>query len=139
VNAGPMEPSDGSAETPLPASPNGTAAVPAPAASATKPVLYGFLVDTEKCIGSGKCLSACRTENHVPEGYSRTWVERYVHFNLTLDGREGLVAAIVVLTLPLLALFAASRLLPLIAAAEPPAPPHDLCKSMPLDVCTSHQ
>ncbi len=42
--------------------------------------MYGFLVDTEKCIGSGKCLSACRVENNVPEGYQRTWVERYVHF-----------------------------------------------------------
>lgn len=41
---------------------------------------FGFLVDTEKCIGSGKCLTACRVENNVPEGYSRTWVERYVHY-----------------------------------------------------------
>lgn len=49
----------------------------------TKP-LYGFLVDTEKCVGSGKCLSACRVENDVPDGYHRTWVERYVHFK---DGR----------------------------------------------------
>lgn len=46
--------------------------------------LYGFLVDTGKCIGSGKCLTACRIENDVPEGYNRTWVERYVHFK---DGR----------------------------------------------------
>ena len=44
-----------------------------------KPV-YGFLVDTERCIGSGKCLTACRIENDVPEGNHRTWVERYVHF-----------------------------------------------------------
>jgi hypothetical protein len=42
--------------------------------------LFGFLVDTQKCIGSGKCLTACRAENNVPEGYSRTWVERYIHF-----------------------------------------------------------
>ena len=42
--------------------------------------VYGFLVDTEKCIGAGKCLSACRLENNVPEGCHRTWVERYVHF-----------------------------------------------------------
>ncbi len=45
-----------------------------------QPPMYGFLVDTEKCIGSGKCLTACRVENDVPEGYQRTWVERYVHF-----------------------------------------------------------
>ena len=63
----------------------------------------------------------------------------FVHYNLTLDGREGLIAAVVVLTMPLLALFAASRLLPLIGDAETHTPPEELCKSMPLDVCTSHQ
>ena len=54
------------------------------AAVKEKEVLYGFLVDTEKCVGAGKCLTACRVENNVPEGYSRTWVERFVHFK---DGR----------------------------------------------------
>lgn len=47
-------------------------------------VMYGFLVDTERCIGAGKCLTACRVENNVPEGNARTWVERFVHFK---DGR----------------------------------------------------
>ncbi|MCA9058782.1 MAG: 4Fe-4S binding protein, partial [Planctomycetaceae bacterium] len=47
-------------------------------------VLYGFLVDTDRCIGAGKCLTACRVENNVPEGNARTWVERFVHFK---DGR----------------------------------------------------
>ena len=42
-------------------------------------VWFGFLVDIEKCIGAGKCLTACRIENNVPAGYARTWVERYVH------------------------------------------------------------
>lgn len=46
--------------------------------------LYGFLVDGDRCVGAGKCLTACRIENDVPEGNSRTWVERYVHFK---DGR----------------------------------------------------
>lgn len=45
---------------------------------------FAFLIDTAKCIGAGKCLAACRVENNVPEGYSRTWVERFVHFK---DGR----------------------------------------------------
>lgn len=49
-------------------------------ASNVRVPLFGFLVDTEKCIGAGKCLLACRVENDVPEGYHRTWVERYVHF-----------------------------------------------------------
>lgn len=41
---------------------------------------YGFVVDSTKCIGCGKCVLACKTENHVPmvpRAY-RTWVERYV-------------------------------------------------------------
>lgn len=41
---------------------------------------YGFLVDTEKCIGCGSCVKACKIENDVPqdEEFYRTWVERYV-------------------------------------------------------------
>lgn len=42
--------------------------------------LYGFLVDTTKCIGCTKCVDACKVENHVPDGNFRTWVERYVYF-----------------------------------------------------------
>jgi len=48
--------------------------------SADSPPVYGYLVDTEKCVGTGKCLTACRVENDVPEGNYRTWVERYIHF-----------------------------------------------------------
>ncbi len=49
-------------------------------ADADRRPIYGFLVDTEKCVGTGKCLTACRVENNVPEGNYRTWVERYIHF-----------------------------------------------------------
>ncbi|MEZ6125476.1 MAG: 4Fe-4S dicluster domain-containing protein [Planctomycetaceae bacterium] len=63
----------------LPMKPDG-----AGAGGSTEEVMYGFLVDTERCIGAGKCLTACRTENNVPEGYARTWVERFVHYK---DGR----------------------------------------------------
>ncbi|AEA46758.1 4Fe-4S dicluster domain-containing protein [Archaeoglobus veneficus] len=38
---------------------------------------WGFVVDLTRCIGCGKCVQACRTENKVPEGFYRTWVERY--------------------------------------------------------------
>jgi Fe-S-cluster-containing dehydrogenase component len=62
-----------------PAAPAG----PVGAAGPGKPV-WGFLVDTTKCTGAGKCLTACRVENAVPEGQTRTWVERYVHYK---DGR----------------------------------------------------
>ncbi|WP_366922075.1 4Fe-4S dicluster domain-containing protein [Metallumcola ferriviriculae] len=41
---------------------------------------WGFVVDTEKCIGCGMCVKACKEENGVPmdEEVFRTWVERYV-------------------------------------------------------------
>ncbi len=42
--------------------------------------IFGFLVDVNRCVGTGKCLTACRTENRVPEKVARTWVERYIHF-----------------------------------------------------------
>jgi Fe-S-cluster-containing dehydrogenase component len=41
--------------------------------------LWGMGVDIEKCIGCGKCVSACKIENKVPAEpfYFRTWVEQY--------------------------------------------------------------
>src|SRR5208337_364826 len=38
---------------------------------------WGMLVDIDKCIGCGNCVRACSKENNVPDGYFRTWVERY--------------------------------------------------------------
>ena len=38
---------------------------------------YAYLIDTQKCIGCGSCVRACRAENAVPDGFYRTWVERY--------------------------------------------------------------
>jgi tetrathionate reductase subunit B len=44
-----------------------------------------FLVDTNKCVGCGFCVKACKLENEVPDdaNATRTWVERYV---ITKDG-----------------------------------------------------
>lgn len=41
---------------------------------------WGFVVDTEKCIGCARCVKACKLENGVPmdKEVFRTWVERYV-------------------------------------------------------------
>jgi Fe-S-cluster-containing dehydrogenase component len=46
--------------------------------------LYGYIVDTAKCIGCGLCAGACRTENLVPEECYRTWIE---HYTVYVDGR----------------------------------------------------
>ena len=66
----------------------------APAAEAVDPIVanydatahrWGFVVDAARCIGCGKCVVACKTENHVPVevGHTRTWVERRT---VTADG-----------------------------------------------------
>jgi Fe-S-cluster-containing dehydrogenase component len=46
---------------------------------------WGFVVDTNRCIGCGLCVVACKDENDVPDDpeYTRTWVERHT---LTADG-----------------------------------------------------
>lgn len=43
-------------------------------------IYYGMGVNTEKCIGCGRCAMACKRENDVPRQpfFFRTWVERYV-------------------------------------------------------------
>ncbi|MEK7407633.1 MAG: 4Fe-4S dicluster domain-containing protein [Acidobacteriota bacterium] len=40
---------------------------------------YAMGVDPGRCIGCGRCVEACKTENDVPREpfYFRTWVERY--------------------------------------------------------------
>src|SRR5271157_3199541 len=38
---------------------------------------WSMLIDIPKCIGCGNCVRACQTENDVPDGSFRTWVERY--------------------------------------------------------------
>lgn len=38
---------------------------------------WAMSIDIGKCIGCGNCVRACQTENDVPDGFFRTWVERY--------------------------------------------------------------
>ncbi len=61
--------------------------------------LYAYLIDTRKCIGCGMCVRACRLENAVPDGFYRTWVERYeiserneVHVDSPSGGEAGFSA-----------------------------------------------
>jgi len=46
---------------------------------------YGMLMNIEECIGCGSCVRACQLENNVPEGYFRTWVERYQVADWTVE------------------------------------------------------
>ena len=41
---------------------------------------WAFVIDTTTCIGCGRCVDACKLENHVPEEptCNRTWVELHV-------------------------------------------------------------
>lgn len=57
-----------------------------------KSYYWGFVVDTTRCIGCGSCVRACKIENNVPEGYFRTWVERYEideHEHVHVDSPNG--------------------------------------------------
>ncbi len=57
--------------------------------------LFAYLIDTSKCIGCGSCVRACAAENDVPDGFYRTWVERYVlsaegsHVDSPNGGKDG--------------------------------------------------
>jgi len=36
---------------------------------------FGMVIDTAKCVGCMDCVVACKTENNVPEGLNRDWIE----------------------------------------------------------------
>jgi tetrathionate reductase subunit B len=38
---------------------------------------WAMVIDIEKCIGCGNCVRGCEQENGVPQGFFRTWIERY--------------------------------------------------------------
>jgi Fe-S-cluster-containing dehydrogenase component/formate-dependent nitrite reductase membrane component NrfD len=40
---------------------------------------YGFVIDNTRCIGCHACSTACKSENEVPLGVSRTWVKNVEH------------------------------------------------------------
>jgi Fe-S-cluster-containing dehydrogenase component len=40
---------------------------------------YAMVIDTARCVGCSDCVVACKTENGVPEGFCRDWIEEEVH------------------------------------------------------------
>ncbi len=75
------------------------AAEPAPAGATYDPSAHdwAFVMDTTTCIGCGRCVEACKLENHVPPDpeLNRTWVELHVlaqDWTVTVSspaGRDG--------------------------------------------------
>ena len=72
----------------------------AQAVLAESKVRWAFLIDTNKCVGCGLCVTACKKENEIPfdAPVTRTWVERYVitkdgetHIDSPMGGRDGFV------------------------------------------------
>jgi len=70
------------------------------AAIENKKTRWVFLVDTNKCVGCGMCVKACKLENEIPYDapVTRTWIERYVvtrdgevHIDSPLGGRDGFI------------------------------------------------
>jgi len=65
--------------------PDGTGNASLPVAEGASPLgdydweqhRYAYLIDAQKCIGCGMCVKACKAENKVPDGFFRTWIERY--------------------------------------------------------------
>lgn len=53
-------------------------AIPEPDSYRTADHWWAMIIDTENCIGCGNCVRACSKENGVPDGYYRTWIERYI-------------------------------------------------------------
>jgi Fe-S-cluster-containing dehydrogenase component len=58
---------------------------------------YGMGIQVDNCIGCGRCVEACKTENDVLRQpfFFRTWVERYVLHSdgeMSVDSPEGGIA-----------------------------------------------
>ncbi len=56
--------------------------------------LWGMGIKVDKCIGCGRCVEACKRENHVPlePFFYRTWVERYLILEdgeVSVDSPDG--------------------------------------------------
>jgi Fe-S-cluster-containing dehydrogenase component len=53
---------------------------------------YAMAIDTRRCVGCSACVIACKTENKVPAGFFRDWLEEELHGtfpNLTLEIRSN--------------------------------------------------
>ena len=37
---------------------------------------YAMVIDTRQCVACGSCVIACKSENDIPNGYCRDWVDQ---------------------------------------------------------------
>ena len=37
---------------------------------------YAMIIDTRQCVACGSCVIACKSENNVPDGFCRDWVDQ---------------------------------------------------------------
>jgi len=37
---------------------------------------FGMVIDTRQCVGCMDCVVACKTENDVPDGFCRDWINQ---------------------------------------------------------------
>jgi Fe-S-cluster-containing dehydrogenase component len=52
---------------------------------------YAMIIDTRRCVGCTACVITCKSENNVPNGYCRDWVDQIIkgHYpRLTLINRS---------------------------------------------------
>jgi Fe-S-cluster-containing dehydrogenase component len=49
---------------------------------------YIMVIDTRRCVGCMDCVVACKTENNVPEGYTRDWITETVRGEFPTLGLE---------------------------------------------------
>ncbi|MBF0278839.1 MAG: 4Fe-4S dicluster domain-containing protein [SAR324 cluster bacterium] len=53
---------------------------------------YAMVIDTRACVGCSACVYACKSENSVPEGFCRDWIEQKIQGsfpNLTMELRSN--------------------------------------------------
>ena len=52
---------------------------------------YAMIIDTRQCVGCGACVVGCKSENNVPVGFCRDWIDQIIkgiYPELTMQNRS---------------------------------------------------